>query len=155
MADDLQRLENWLSPLLHRLQPGERRKLAREVARLVRGANQKTMAAQTSPEGAAWEPRKNRSRDTRGKLRQGPLFRKLRTARYLKALAFADAAVVQFMGRAERLARVHHYGLRDYVSPGGAQYDYPARPLLGITPAQLEQIRDVMISHLAGAAGPA
>lgn len=151
MADDLQSLENWLSPLLHRLQPGERRKLAREVARLVRAGNQKTMSAQTSPEGAAWVPRKNRSRDSRGKLRQGPLFRKLRAAKHLKALAFADAAVVQFVGRAERLARVHHFGLRDYVTPGGAQYDYPERPLLGITSAQMEQISDLILAHITQA----
>lgn len=151
MADDLQSLENWLTPLLHRLQSGERRKLAREVARMVRAANQKTMAAQTGPEGDAWKPRKNRSRDERGKLRQGPMFRKLRTARYLKALAFSDAAVVQFMGRAERLATVHHFGLRDYVNPGGAQYDYPERPLLGITPAQIEQIRDLLLARIAEA----
>lgn len=150
MADDLQSLENWLSPLLHRLQPSERRRLAREVARLVRAGNQKTMSAQTSPEGAAWVPRKNRSRDSRGKLRQGPLFRKLRAAKHLKALAFADAAVVQFVGRAERLARVHHYGLRDFVTPGGAQYDYPARPLLGISEQQMGMIRNLVLGSLSG-----
>lgn len=76
------------------------------------------------------------------------MFRKLRNAKHLKALAFRDAAVVQFVGRAERLARVHHFGLRDFVSPGGAEYEYPARPLIGITQEQIEQISDVILSHL-------
>lgn len=148
MADDLQRLESWLAPLLHKLEPVQCRQLAREVARNVRKTNQQSMAAQQSPDGEAWEQRKPRARDAKGKLRQGPMFRKLRNAKHLKALAFRDAAVVQFVGRAERLARVHHFGLRDFVKPGGAEYDYPARPLIGITQEQIEQISDLILTHL-------
>lgn len=149
MADDLERLEDWLAPLLHKLEPAHRRQLAREVARSLRKANQQTMAAQTSPEGKAWEPRKHRARDAKGTLRQGPMFRKLRNARHLKAQAFTDSAVVQFVGRAQRLARVHHFGLRDFVSPGGAQYEYPARPILGISEQQLEVIRDLVLGSFS------
>lgn len=149
MADDLQQLSDWLAPLVSRLQGGERRELAREVARLVRRENQRSMAAQHGPDGEAWEPRKNRSRDKRGKIRQGPMFKKLRAARHLKAVGKADAAVVQIVGRAERIARVHHFGLRDRVTPGGALYDYPARPLLGISAQQVEQIRDLIMDRLA------
>ena len=148
MADDLQRLEDWLVSLLHQLEPAQRRQLAREVARSLRKANQQSMAAQKSPDGEAWEPRKNRARDARGKLRQGPLFRKLRTAKHLKAQAFTDSAVVQFVGRAQRLARVHHFGLRDFVTPGGAEYDYPARPILGISEQQLKVIRDLVLGSI-------
>ncbi|QXZ10275.1 phage virion morphogenesis protein [Comamonas sp. Y33R10-2] len=148
MADDLERLEDWLVPLLHKLEPAQRRQLAREVALSLRKANQQTMAAQTSPEGEAWEPRKHRAHDARGKLRQGPMFRKLRNARNLKARGFANEAVVQFLGRAERIARVHHLGLRDFVNPGGAEYDYPARPMLGINEHQLEEIRDFILESI-------
>lgn len=151
MAESLQSLESWLAPLLHSLQPAERRRLAREVATQVRKGNQQTMAAQQGPDGQAWAPRKSRSRDARGKLRQGPMFRKLRAARHLKAQAFTDAAVVQFVGRAERIARVHHFGLRDRVKPGGADYHYPARPLLGINAQQVEQIADLVLGRLAAA----
>ncbi|RGE46123.1 phage virion morphogenesis protein [Comamonas testosteroni] len=150
MADDLQQLEDWLVPLLRRLEPTQRTQLAREVARSVRKANQQTMAAQKTPDGEAWEPRKHRARDAKGKLRQGPMFRKLRTARNLKTKAFSNEAVVQFVGFAARIARVHHFGLRDFVSPGGAQYDYPARPLIGISEQQIEQIRDLTLAYIAG-----
>ncbi|MBV7417965.1 phage virion morphogenesis protein [Comamonas sp. CMM03] len=150
MADDLLRLEDWLSPLIARLQPAERRQLAREVAISVRKANQQSMAAQQSPDGQAWEPRKNRSRDAKGRLRQGPMFRRMRMARHLRTKAFTDSAVVQFIGRAERIARVHHFGLRDRVAPGGAEYSYPERPLLGISQDQLEQLRDIILDRLAG-----
>lgn len=149
MAEDLQRLEDWLVPLLANLQPAEVRQLAREVARRVRQSNQQTMAAQQGPDGDAWSPRKNRSRDARGGLRQGPLFRKLRTAKHLRAQVQGHDAVVQFMGRAERLARIHHFGLRDRVSAKGAEYSYPARPLIGISEAQLGQLHELMLEHIA------
>lgn len=151
MSDDLLRLEDWLAPLIARLQPAQRRQLAREVGVSVRKANQKSMAAQKAPDGQAWAPRKNRSRDARGSLRQGPMFRRLRMARHLRAQAFTDSAVVQFIGRAERIARVHHLGLRDRVSPGGADYKYPERQLLGISHQQAEQLIDLILSRLTGA----
>lgn len=148
MSDDLLRLEDWLAPLIARLQPAQRRQLAREVGVSVRKANQKSMAAQKAPDGQAWAPRKNRSRDARGSLRQGPMFRRLRMARHLRAQAFADSAVVQFIGRAERIARVHHLGLHDRVAPGGAEYKYPVRELLGITPQLMEHLCDVVLDSL-------
>lgn len=146
--DDLQRLDTWLAPLLHQLNPSQQRQLARQVALRLRAANQQTMAAQQNPDGQAWQPRKNRSRDARGRLRQGPMFRKLRTARHLRAQVLGNAAVVQFMGRAERLARIHHFGLRDRVAPGGAEISYPARELIGISEEQLDQVTDLALNFL-------
>lgn len=151
MSDELQQLEHWLAPLLARLQPAQRRQLARDIARELRADNARAMRAQQGPDGQTWEPRKRHSRDQRGKLRQGPMFTRLRAAKHLKARASSDAAVVQFMGRAERIARVHHFGLRDRVKPGGPLYDYPARPLLGITPAMRERIEARVLEHLARA----
>lgn len=147
--DDLTRLESWLPPLLAKLQPGEQRKLAREVARHARAANQKHMAAQQSPDGQAWEPRKHRSRDARGRLRQGPMFRKLRLARHLRLAATPSEAVVEFVGRAARIARVHHYGLRDRVTEIGAEYQYPVRELLGINDQQMDALCDLILQRLA------
>ncbi len=145
---DLQRLENWLGPLLRQLSPVQQRALARQLAQRVRKANQQTMAAQQSPDGDAWEPRKHRSRDRAGKLRQGPMFRKLRSSRHMKAQGLTNEAVIQFVGRAARIARVHHYGLRDLVAPGGAQYDYPARPLIGVPDALADELVDLVLQQL-------
>lgn len=47
------------------------------------------------------------------------MFAKLRTTKYLKTAASADSASVQFEGKVQRIARVHHYGLRDRVSRKG------------------------------------
>lgn len=147
--DDLTRLQDWLAPLLRKLSEGERRHLAREVAQRARRFTQQGMAAQQSPEGQAWEPRKNRSRDARGRLRQGPMFKKLRLSRHLKAHALTNEAVVEFVGRAARIARVHHFGLRDRVSESGAEYQYPARELLGLSDVQMDDITDLILAHLS------
>ena len=109
--DELQRIEQWLGPLLQQLQPAQQRTLARQLAQRVRKANQKTMAAQQAPDGTAWQPRKNRNRAT-------------------------------------RIARVHHEGLRDQVAPGGAQYDYPERPLIGIPDALADELVDMILQRI-------
>ena len=154
MDDDLQRLEDWVAPLLARLSPAERRGLARAVARDLRAANAETMRAQTAPDGSAWEPRKNKLRDERGRIKQKAkaqaMFVRLRAAKHLKAQATTSEATVAFAGRAERIARVHQFGLEDRVKPGGPTYRYPVRALLGITDAQVERVRDLVLSHLSG-----
>ncbi|MNW20862.1 Phage virion morphogenesis family protein [compost metagenome] len=58
--------------------------------------------------------------------------------------------MVAFAGRTERIARVHHFGLRDSVRPGGPEYDYPARPLLGISDDFTKRLQDRLLSHIAG-----
>lgn len=148
--DDLQRLESWLGPLLSRLDAAQRRTLAREVAQMLRTRNQQTMQQQRAPDGSAWTPRKNRTRDKRGRLRAGPMFSKLNKAKHLRAQVLPDGAVLQFKDRAERLARVHHFGLRDRVKAGGPEYDYPARPLISITNDMAQAIEELVLQHLAG-----
>lgn len=150
--DEIERLESWLAPLLHQLSATERARLAREVARDLRTENAANIRAQRGPDGQAWEPRKTPKRDQLGKVRakraQG-MFQQLRTAKHMKAQAEGGDAVVQFLGRAERIARVHHMGLRDRVKPGGPEYDYPARPLLGIGDDFAERLQARILAHLA------
>lgn len=146
---DLTRLQDWLAPLLTKLSEGERRQLARQVANRVRASTQQNMSAQQSPDGQAWEPRKHRSRDARGRLRQGPMFKKLRLSRHLRAYALTNEAVVEFVGRTARIARIHHYGLRDRVNVSGVEYQYPARELLGLSDDLLDEITNLILAHLA------
>ena len=143
MADDLAQLEGWLQPLLDRLTDAERRKLALDIARELRRENAATIRAQHGPDGEAWAPRKNPMRDQRGQLRK-------RNAQRLCAQVAGGDAVVAFAGRTERIARVHHFGLRDSVKPGGPQYDYPARPLLGISDDFTKRLQDRLLAHIAG-----
>ena len=92
-------------------------------------------------------------RDQRGQLRKRNaqrLFAKLAGSKHLRAQVAGGDAVVAFAGRTERIARVHHFGLRDSVKPGGPQYDYPARPLLGISDDFTKRLQDRLLAHIAG-----
>jgi len=55
---------------------------------------------------------------------------------------------VGFVGRAERIARVHQFGLPDQVMPGGPTYRYPARELLGITKDHESKIKNLILERL-------
>lgn len=148
MSDDLQQLESWLTPLINKLSPKERRVLAREVARDLRIANRERIKAQTNPDGTPFEPR-SEIRGRSGRIRRKAMFTKLRTAKYLRIKTTADTAEVGFLGRINRIARVHHFGLRDRVEKGGPQHQYARRELVGITPADRERTADSVLNHLS------
>lgn len=146
--DDLQALEDWAAPLLDRLEAKERRRLARLVARDLRRSQRKRIKAQQNPDGTPYAPRKPQLRAQAGGIRRKAMFTKLRTAKYLKARATAGTAVVGFVGRVAKIARIHQEGLRAKVDRDGPMYDYPARRLVGFTPADRELIRDALLNHL-------
>ncbi|SDJ41476.1 phage virion morphogenesis protein [Billgrantia gudaonensis] len=147
MADDLRALEDWVDPLLERIEPRERARLARQIARQLRINQRQRIKAQQNPDGTAYEPRAT-LRGQSGSIRRKAMFSKLRTAKYLKAKGSASAATISFIGRVARIARVHHYGLRDRVEPGGPTHHYPERRLLGVSREDREFIRDSLIDHL-------
>lgn len=140
---ELHEVDAWLAALLTQLEPAARKKMLREVARDVRRIQQANITAQRSPDGTAWEPRRVTARSKKGRIRRG-MFAKIKTAKYLKAQASADAAEVAFVPAVQKLARVHHYGLRDRVSRRGPMVKYAERPLLGINPETEMLIRDII-----------
>lgn len=135
---ELHEVDAWLAALLSQLEPAARKKMLREVARDVRRIQQANITAQRSPDGTAWEPRRVSARSKKGRIRRG-MFAKLKTAKYLKVQADADAAEVAFVPAVQKLARVHHFGLRDRVSRRGPVVKYATRPLLGLN-IKVEQL---------------
>ncbi len=77
-----------------------------------------------------------------------PMFRRLRTARFLKARADANGTSVGYTGVAALIARTHQLGLRDRVNKSGAVATYPQRQLLGITKADRMAIARSVIDSL-------
>jgi len=128
--DNLHEVDAWLDALLAKLEPAERKKMLREVARDVRRIQQANMTAQRAPDGNAWEPRRVSARTKPGRIKR-KMFVKLKTAKYLKTKATGDSAEVAFIPAVQRLARVHHYGLRDRVFEKGNIIKYPERKMLG------------------------
>jgi phage virion morphogenesis protein len=149
MADDLRALEDWATPLLEALTAAGRRALARKIGQALRRGQAARIASQRNPDGSAYEPRKTtQARLQKGRIRR-TMFEKLRAARHLRVETDDDGVTVGFFGRTARIARVHHFGLREPVQAGGPSYKYPARGLLGLSDADRELIKDLLLLHLA------
>lgn len=129
--DNLHKVDEWLAALLANLEPAARQRMMRELAQELRRNQQQNIRLQRNPDGSGYEPRKVTARTKKGRIKR-QMFSKLRTAKYLKTAASADSASVQFAGKVRRIARVHHYGLRDRVSRKGPEVSYAKRRLLGI-----------------------
>ncbi|EOY2238024.1 TPA: phage virion morphogenesis protein [Klebsiella pneumoniae] len=145
---DLQEVDAWLDALLAGLESAARKRMMRELAQQLRRNQQKNIRMQRNPDGTAYEPRRVTARTKQGRIRR-QMFAKLRTTKYLKAVASQDAASVEFDNRVQRIARVHHYGLRDRVSKKGPNVQYDKRRLLGLNDLTLSLTRDILIQWVS------
>ncbi|OBU84541.1 phage virion morphogenesis protein [Chromobacterium subtsugae] len=145
----LARLDAELGALIHQLDTGARRSLAREIGHALRQSQQKRIAAQQNPDGSGFAPRRPQYREQKGRIRS-QMFTKLRGARWLKIEASVGGVEVGFLRQVERIARVHQYGLRDRISRHTTrEAQYPARELLGLSQPDFELIHSKVLDHLA------
>ncbi|HHY2939249.1 TPA: phage virion morphogenesis protein [Enterobacter roggenkampii] len=145
--DDLQRVDDWLAALLANLEPAARNRMMRQLAQELRRSQQQNIRLQRNPDGTAFEARRVTARSKKGRIKR-QMFAKLRTTKYLKTAATADSASVQFDVKVQRIARVHHYGLRDRVRRNGPEARYPARRLLGVNDEVETVTRDTLLHWL-------
>nr|WP_249429441.1 phage virion morphogenesis protein [Enterobacter bugandensis] len=144
----MQRVDDWLAALLANLEPAARNRMMRQLAQELRRSQQQNIRLQRNPDGTAFEPRRVTARSKKGRIKR-QMFAKLRTTKYLKTAATADSASVQFDGKVQRIARVHHYGLRDRVRRNGPEARYPARRLLGVNDEVETITRDTLLRWLS------
>jgi len=147
-VDDLQRVDDWLAALLANLEPAARNRMMRQLAQELRRSQQQNIRLQRNPDGTTFEPRRVTARSKKGRIKR-QMFAKLRTTKYLKTAATADSASVQFDGKVQRIARVHHYGLRDRVRRNAPEARYPARRLLGVNDEVETITRDTLLRWLS------
>lgn len=146
---DIPSLEAFADDLIAALSPVQRKALAKDIAKYLRPAQTRRIAAQLNPDGSPYEPRKPQIRHRIGKIRR-TMFAKLRTSKYLKTQATADGATLSFTGGVEHMALVHQLGLRDVVNRiTGKEATYPARELLGMTDDDKAALRALITTHLA------
>lgn len=223
-ADELAVYREAVSGYIERLSAGDRSRLLRRLALMLRHSQQQRHRAQIGPDGAPWPKRKPRQAqkpasrairflyrkgsgderlvDMRSWVRRGnmltgfdreaeglrtfradriarhlpaeggadpgplaggirgrkggvkrkaqAMFTKLRANAHLKAGATPDEAYVEFTSRASRLARIHHFGLKDRVVPDGPETQYPQRELLGFSQADDEAVLAMLLEHMEG-----
>lgn len=145
---ELQRVNDRLEALISSLSAPARKEMARTIAKKLRASQQQNIKRQQAPDGTPFKARKTQPvRSKKGRIKR-EMFAKLRTAKYMKTQASPNEAVIEFAGNVQRMARVHHYGLRDRPSRKGKEVQYEARPLLGINEQEIKMIEDLIISAL-------
>ncbi|ELV3371943.1 phage virion morphogenesis protein [Enterobacter cloacae] len=145
--DDLQRVDDWLAALLANLEPAARNRMMRQLAQELRRSQQQNIRLQRNPDGSSYEPRRVTARSKKGRIKR-QMFAKLRTTKYLKTAASSDSASVQFDGSVQRIARVHHYGLRERINRNGPIVRYASRNLLGFNDRILALTRNYFYLYL-------
>lgn len=137
-----------LMALIGNLTPAARKSMASDIAKRLRTRQQASIKRQQAPDGTPYKPRKEQPvRGKKGRVKR-EMFAKLRTAKYMKAKGTGDGAYVELTGNVQRMARVHHYGLRDRPTKGAKAVPYEPRPLLGITQEDIEMIESLIVNAL-------
>lgn len=152
MADDFSELPAWVAALTARLDEAGRRALTRQVGIEIARSQRKRIASQRNPDGSAFAPRKPKE-ERRGSIRRkaaGPMFRRLRTPKFLRMKNDGEGAEIGFTGTAGRIARVHQEGGTDRVSrrTGAPLANYATRELLGLSEADRGRIMDLILEHV-------
>ncbi|HDL7647131.1 TPA: phage virion morphogenesis protein [Yersinia enterocolitica] len=147
--NELKPFDDALAGLIASLTPKARKALAVTVAKRLRASQQQRIKRQQAPDGTPYAARKSQPlRKPKGRIKR-EMFAKLRTARYMKTNSSPDEAVVEFAGRVELMAAVHHFGLKDRPSIHSQEVKYEERPLLGFTLQDRELVENAVIACLA------
>ncbi|WP_392434846.1 phage virion morphogenesis protein [Yersinia sp. HM-2024] len=143
--NELKPFDDALAGLIASLTPKARKALAVTIAKRLRASQQQRIKRQQAPDGSPYAARKSQPlRKPKDRIKR-EMFAKLRTARYMKASSSPDAAIVEFAGRVERMAAVHHFGLRDRPNVHSKDVQYDERPLLGFSQIEIQYIERSII----------
>ncbi len=146
---DFKPFDNKLAGLLAALSPAGRRKLAGEIAKQLRTAQQQRIKQQKAPDGSPYQARKRQPlRAKQGRIKRA-MFQKLRTNRYMKASGRENGAVVEFTGNVQRIARVHQYGLKDRSNAYAQEVQYAQRQLLGLNEINIKEMELLIGEHIS------
>ncbi|EMF4614675.1 phage virion morphogenesis protein [Yersinia enterocolitica] len=141
--------EDKLAGLIAALSPASRRSMTVEIAKKLRQRQQQRIKSQKSPDGTPYAPRKRQPiKAKKGRIKR-EMFTKLRTNRFMKAKGDDNAAVVEFTSKVQRIARVHHYGLKDKPGRNSAAVEYPERPLMGFNSEDYKVIEKIITEVLS------
>jgi|GEM_PF-2551906 len=141
-------LEAALKAAVDALEPRARRQLFARIAQRLKANTRKRMARERAPDGTPREPRKpDRTGQVRTQIR---MMEGLRAARRMKHKATADGAELGYRGVNAMIASVHQFGGIAPVTAGGPTALYPARPMLGMSPADQDFIQREILEHIAG-----
>ena len=83
----------------------------------------------------------------KGKSKQTRMFKRLATARYMRAFSNENEAAIFFAPAAANIAAIHQYGLKEKLR--NLDIQYPSRQLLGFSADDTHRIEAAIIDFLA------
>ncbi|KXO86083.1 phage tail protein [Acinetobacter venetianus] len=145
--NNIQDLAQHIQPLLQSLSLAERAKLAKNIGRDLRKSQRERITAQQNPDGSAYIPRRTRLREQKGKIKR-KMFTRIKSNTHLKVLSNSNSVAVGFIGRVNRIANVHQYGLKDRATKNAPETIYSKRELLGFTNKEIKLVEESFLKHL-------
>lgn len=129
--NDFKPFDDKLSALIAALSPTARRKMAADIAKTLRTRQQRRIKTQKAPDGTPYAARKRQPvKAKKGRVKR-EMFAKLRSNRFIKAISSDEVAIVEFIGKVQRMAKVHQYGLKDRPNSYSQPVVYEERQLIG------------------------
>lgn len=146
---ELTHFEQRLAGLIEKLSPTNRRRLAANIAKQLRISQQQRIKRQQAPDGTLYAARKAQPiRGKKGRVKRA-MFVKLRTNLYMTVKGTQEVATVAFVGQVQRMARVHHFGLRDRAGRLGREVRYERRALIGVSNNDIKEIELTIINYFS------
>jgi phage virion morphogenesis protein len=140
LANEFNKIEQWIAPLIKKASISDRRKLARRIGNQLRASQSARIRDQKNPDGTPYLSRKTPSSKR--------MFDKIRQRPHLRMQSDANSVEVGFRGRASNIAEIHQEGLSDSPNPSGKKIRYTRRELLGFSEQDTQNINDLLIEHL-------
>ncbi|WP_336778244.1 phage virion morphogenesis protein [Pantoea sp. USHLN256] len=135
--NDLQQVNDRLNALIGNFSPSSRNEMARSIAKKLRASHQQNIKHQQAPDGTPFKLLKSQPiNNKKGRVKR-EMFVKFRTAKYIKARATSDEAVVEFVDRVVRRP-----------SRNGKEVHYEQRLLPSINKYDLQMIEEHLIAYL-------
>ena len=150
---ELTALQEHLSGLITCLSPAARRKMAADIAKSCAPASNSGLSDSRHPTAPVCRAKAPAGAGKKGRIKR-EMFSKLRTNRFMKVTGNDSAAVVEFTGKVQRIARVHQLGLKDRPTQRSAAVEYPQRQLLGFSSYDRISVEtaifDEIVHHIKG-----
>lgn len=147
-SKQFQRLSALAESYVQALNSPQRAALLREIGKKLQRSQKARISAQTDPDGRPWP--KRRVQKGTGRVRT-KMFRRLRTAKHMKLKTDDSSISLGFSGNTGKIARAHHYGLRERMKVTGGQtisIKNPTRRLIGLSTQDLADIDAHVMDHM-------
>ncbi len=147
-SKQLKRLGAFAESYLQALASPQRAVLLREIGKRLQRSQKARISAQTDPDGRPWP--KRRAKKGAGRVR-AKMFRRMRTGKHLKLKADDGSISLGFSGNTGKIARAHHYGLRERMKMMGGKSIFiknPTRRLIGLSTQDLADIDAHVLDHM-------